>query len=425
MCIHILNILTGIMYMFYGLFTGSLLFKEKIKFNKNYFLAILIYLISFFLRTYYFSSAFNIFFDYIILVILYMLIFRCEMFKILVVSAISYTFYNVGKFIFLLVVNIFNINLSKNLITIIGMIVIFVAFIGLTLLKNRLLRLSGIIRKHKKKHIIIFGILFFNFFISFLAVYADIELNNKLGIDFIIMFMVVGISIYNVKREAETKSLVKFYEEMCEYSKINEELVMDYRMAVHENKNKLIIIKNMLKGEKKDLVKYVDSLIDEKINIKNSFLSDLKSIPLPGVKNFINYKLMRMRDLGAHIELVISEDIEHIDITSLNIEQQKDLYTVLGVILDNMIESLQEQNDKLVSIHMYLDNDSLHCEFVNSFLGKMDLEKIKLVGYSTKGKERGVGLSLVDNIVKTNDWIEVKSEIIDKFFIQHVYIIYN
>ena len=219
------------------------------------------------------------------------------------------------------------------------------------------------------------------------------------------------------------ESLTKHYQEIFEYSKANGELLASYKMQVHENKNRLLMIKGLLDGSKKDAKKYIDSLlkeINENKTNTNYWLAELRYIPLAGVRNFINYKLAKLKEKNAEIEVFVSSELEKIDTSSLDEKEYNELTTILGVILDNMIESINEDKDKLISINIYIEDNMIHGEFVNSFSGKIELDRLNEIGYTTKGAQHGVGLPLVAKIVKLNDRFECNPKIIDNFFIQHL-----
>ena len=71
---------------------------------------------------------------------------------------------------------------------------------------------------------------------------------------------------------------------------------------------------------------------------------------------------------------------------------------------------------------MYIENNTINCDFVNSFSTKIDLDRLNEIGYTTKGPKHGVGLSLVARIIKSNNRFECKPEVMDNFFIQHLII---
>ncbi|MDO4996371.1 MAG: GHKL domain-containing protein, partial [Bacilli bacterium] len=216
-------------------------------------------------------------------------------------------------------------------------------------------------------------------------------------------------------------SLDKHYNDLYEYSKLSEEVNYDYRVKLHENKNQLLLIDSMI-NDKSKLKEYINYLLEQhKVDINNNYLCLIKSIPIPGIKNFINYKLVELKSIGAIIEVFVSDEIKDININYSD-KDYNDISTTLGVILDNIIDSVKVQKKKLVSLNIYIEDEKLHFQCANSYDGKIDIDKIFKKGYSTKGNYRGVGLSLVKDIIDNNDIIDCKPLVIDNFFMQDIII---
>ena len=239
------------------------------------------------------------------------------------------------------------------------------------------------------------------------------------------IFTMTVIGIFNISSEMKMENLNKHYQEMFEYSKANAELLTKYKMQVHENKNKLLMIDGLLEGPKREVKKYVKTILNEmkdNQNITNYWLSELKYIPLPGVRNFINYKLTQLKQLGSEIEIFVSSELETLDSFSFNEKEYNELSTILGVILDNMIESIRVTDNKLVSLNIRLENNTINFDFVNSFSGDIEINRLNEIGYSTKGEQHSVGLSLLSKIIKDSNRFECIPEVMDNFFIQHLII---
>ena len=107
-------------------------------------------------------------------------------------------------------------------------------------------------------------------------------------------------------------------------------------------------------------------------------------------------------------------------IPPIKIKLNVDDYNKLVQVLDNMIDSISETNDRLVSINIYIEDEKIHGEFVNSFSGRIDLSRLNEIGYSTKGEQHGVGLPLVAKIIQSNNRFACDTQIMDNFFIQHI-----
>ena len=148
---------------------------------------------------------------------------------------------------------------------------------------------------------------------------------------------------------------------------------------------------------------------------------DIKNIPIPGIKGLINYKLLKMKELNIEIEVYVSEEVATLNQNHLDIKEKNNLYTILGVILDNAIEASIESKERMISLQFFKDNDDINIILANTFKS-INLDQLEEKGYSSKGKNRGIGLYLVKEILKHSKNIEKETSIINNFFVQKIII---
>ena len=218
------------------------------------------------------------------------------------------------------------------------------------------------------------------------------------------------------KNAAWGKRLIELYE----YAKESDAVITEYRMALHESNNTLLAIKGMLGGDVDEIRDYVDNAIKKRRNItvpKDNF-GALNYIPVPSIRYFLSGKICAIKDIGSSVELFISPEVVKIKDYVGMVDCWNDLYIVLGVVLDNVINSLKEAPDKLCSIQMYLESNILHFEFANTFNDTANVRKIAKTGYKTKNVNHGVGLSLVDEVLKKKKYYSLETDIVDNFFVQ-------
>lgn len=221
-------------------------------------------------------------------------------------------------------------------------------------------------------------------------------------------------------QEKKVASWGKCLIELYEYAKESDAVITEYRMALHESNNTLLSIKGMLGGNVDDIKNYVDNAIKKRRNItvsKDNYGS-LNYIPVPSIRFFLSDKICAIKDIGSNVELFISPEIVKIKDYVGMTDCWNDLYIVLGVVLDNLINSLRKAPNKLCSIQMYLENTVLHFEFANTFNDTTDVRKIAKTGYKTKKVNHGVGLSLVDEVLRKKKYYCLETDIVDNFFVQ-------
>ena len=208
---------------------------------------------------------------------------------------------------------------------------------------------------------------------------------------------------------------------MVEYSEFTEGLLTEYKSFVHEYKNKLLIIKSLTDKKNKELQKYIDTFLEEKVVNHYRWLSELKNIPIAGAKGLINFKLLQMKELKIDVEIYISEEIAKIKDDFLTSKEKNDLYTLLGIILDNAIEASLESNEKMISLHFYKEKETIVFLLANTFK-HIALDRMEEKGFSSKGDNRGMGLYIFQNIIKYSDTFSKETSVIDNFFVQKILI---
>jgi two-component system sensor histidine kinase AgrC len=240
-------------------------------------------------------------------------------------------------------------------------------------------------------------------------------------IDLLLVFIVFNLALIIFDEKNKTENYIKNHQKIVEYSEFTEGLLTEYKSFIHEYKNKLIIIKDLATPRNKELHSYIDSILNVKASEKYNYLMDIKNIPIQGIKGLINYKLIKMKELNINAEVYVSESVATLKNSSMDIKEKNNLYTILGVILDNAIEASLESEDKMVSLQFFKEDNDINIILANTFKN-VNLDCLEEKGFSTKGENRGIGLYLVKEIVKHSDCIKKETSIINNFFVQKIII---
>ena len=429
--IIIISLLNSLLFAGYCYLVSFLILQKKSTNLKSVLLALIPFLLMYYCILCLLESTYTIFFSGLVAFFFIKIIFRESIYISLFISIIIHAFRIVSKILILTILNdktMLLINTYKTLnwtVLYVDTLALIIATIFILILKKQLVKLIKYAGGLKRKKLLLLITIYIHFIIIYLYQPPHSCCALQTVTDMLVIFTITGIGIFNISSEMKMEILNKHYLEMFEYSKANAELLTKYKMQVHENRNKLLMINGLLDGPKKDLKKYLNTILSEmrdNQNITNYWLSELKYIPMPGVRNFINYKLSQLKQLGSEIEIFVSSELEDIDVSSFSEKEYNELSTILGVILDNMIESIRETDEKLVSLNIRLENNTINFDFVNSFTGNVEIDRLNEIGYTTKGEDHGVGLSLLSKIIKNSSKFECKPEIMDNFFIQHLII---
>lgn len=424
-----LSLINSLIYVLYGYFVGKYIFNKKLKTTFQVVLAFVLYFILFYFIIFMLQPAYSIFLGTIMLIPLIKFLFDYELLNIISLSLIAYII--TASIELLLIVtssrsiidsicSFNNYNTSKLIINILSIVF---SFILIFFLKNIIKRIVNYIYNSKYNVPILLSLFIFCLILSMIIRFSDLVFSFDMMFDCIIILLLVTSIIFSIDRNSKLVSLSNYYNEIYEYSKLYEELNYDYRMKLHENKNQLLLIRGMTRKNNKKLNIFLDRLLDLNDElIDNYYLSDLSFIPFPGMKNLINNKLMELNKKGASIEVFVSDDLNNYNFSFICNKDYHDLSILLGVILDNMIDEVNISNKKLISLNVYIEDNLLHMSFANSIDRNINIDKIYKKGYSSKGNNRGVGLTLVSDVIKNSEILDCKSNIVYDFFIQDIII---
>lgn len=193
-------------------------------------------------------------------------------------------------------------------------------------------------------------------------------------------------SIKHRKIEAYQKNLLKTH-----YNEV-ENMYREMRTFRHNYRNHLQVMKSFAAAsDLESILSYLDELDEE--------LSSLESPIKTG--NKITDAIM-----SSKISLARSQNIEvicdaHVAI-ALRISEL-DLCTIIGNLFDNAIEACLKlpKQQRMIRIYIDMKNTHLYISFTNTTAQKKQ-QKINGIFASTKGGNRGLGLSSIDRLVKSH-----------------------
>lgn len=257
----------------------------------------------------------------------------------------------------------------------------------------------SIINKLKKRKIVILTLLCVLSLSSLLLVYnSGRQVDYNIAIQFLIG--VIGLSVVTVwwiNAENESRHKTKELQMYESYSQAFEDAIKTIRVRQHEFENHINAIKclHYTIKDRDELIsaqeKYCEKVLEE--NSINKLLSlNLEPILI----GFLYSKIMEAQSKG----ICTTYDI-HFD----NVIQKIELYElieILGILIDNAIEALEEISENKHIILRLTEDDSFSIEVANisRVYKNSEIEKFCVYGFSTKDNKRGVGLSRVKEITK-------------------------
>jgi ATP-binding region ATPase domain protein len=359
----------------------------------------------------------------------YKIIFKKELSKVLVASLILYLCLCASEVVIAIIASIvlatFHESLAflKNTIFI-NTIISLTEILIISLSKQKLIPYVKNSKLNRKSSLIIILVLS----VTLALLIFKIPINKwKFNTEFIItmlillFFCIIGLII--VKQNSDIQKTTSMYQKLVDYSDITNGLLEDYRVVSHEQKNQLLVIRSMLDDNSpKELVEYVDGLLDKKVGFKYEWIGELNHLPLSGLKGLINYKLIEAHTIDININISISKDVNNSNLNRMSTTQKDELYSIMGVYLDNAIQAAKESNKKEVSLEIYKENEKIVIIIANTYNGKIEMEKLDNYGYTTKGKNHGVGLHLVKKIIENEVIYSQLRSLFEDYYVQKLII---
>ena len=207
-------------------------------------------------------------------------------------------------------------------------------------------------------------------------------------------------------------------ETLKNYTETIENLLDEMQKSRHDYKNMILSIQDFVVEKRFDeLEEYFKEEIIKSENIerasKNIYMAT-KQIKNLSLKSLINAKLNEAISNGVKVEITIFAEI---DIKSVII---LDLCRIIGNLLDNAYDAATMSTDKIISLIMLKNDNQYSITLCNSFDGDVDMSKVWRKGYSSKGKNRGQGLSIVKKLIEQHPNILLNTEIKNNLFVQDI-----
>ncbi len=418
----------AILIMF--LFTSLLNIKPN---NKQKITYISISIITSLISMYLIPNPFNVFFNNIIMFILFYTIFKFSILKSFITMILSIMIFAlIGTLTLNPYLTLLNIN-STQLDTIpickftYLLIMYLIVFVIATIIKNRKYTfqlLEDIDPKNK-------CIIYINLFLGTLTLitqaiitfyYIDVLPNIITFLSFISLLAYFSISIYSFTRMMKLTLTTRKLQSAEEYNNTLRILHDNVRGFKHDFDNIVTTIGGFIRtNDMEGLKKYYLQLEDDCQRVNNLYILNPEVVNNDGIYNLLTKKYYEAdsKDIKVNITFLL-------DLSKLNMKIYE-FARILGILLDNAIEASSECEEKLINLTFREDSKNSRQLIIveNTYKNKdVDTEKIFEKGVSGKDEHSGLGLWEVRKIVKKNKNINLFTTKNEKFFIQQLEIYY-
>lgn len=227
---------------------------------------------------------------------------------------------------------------------------------------------------------------------------------NVVLITFIFFVAIIMMSTYSLsqQKQVEAEYKDKSQNELEIYIKQLENAYEEMRSFRHDHLNLLHTLMGYVNEKSTEgLKKYLTGTLDYAKSVMDKLdfsMDSLKFIHLPELKGLLSVKIAYALSQNIEVELDI---VDHVNEIPIN---RTDLCRLVGIILDNAIEELLNQNYayKSLKFGIIVDGNEFLIICTNTNNTPTTVEKIFDRGFTTKGSGRGLGLYNLKQICKEN-----------------------
>ena len=242
------------------------------------------------------------------------------------------------------------------------------------------------------------------------------------GLIFILLCTYITVSVLkNIKLETNNKIESAKLEQQKKYILTLEKNNNEIRKFKHDFNNIILGLDGYINNDdfdKEKLKKYFNSTImnyNNNIELNDIVIAKLNSIKVSSLKSLITNKVLVAQNNNIDIDINIEGEI--IDFYT----DEMQLSRILGILLDNAIEAaLEVTDDKKIEMNIIQIDKTTDIQISNTFnnIGT-PITDFNKKGFSTKGTNRGLGLSSAHEIANKLNML-LNTEIDGNSFIQNL-----
>lgn len=263
---------------------------------------------------------------------------------------------------------------------------------------------------------------------NFISIYSILDSKNFLLyylasstiLIFFLIFILISSSLLKnlhikIDLEAEKQKL----EQQKKYIESLEKNNNEIRKFKHDFNNIILGLEGYITSNEVDNIKLRDYFYNNikdfntKIELDNIVLSHLNNIKVPSIKNLLTNKIISAQNNDFKVNICVDDEIDNFYVNEMQLSR------ILGIFLDNSLEAgLELENNRFIELIILKANKTIVIQITNTFYNTdLDIDKINESGYSTKGENRGIGLSSADDIISKQNMI-LNTRIEDNLFKQ-------
>ena len=242
------------------------------------------------------------------------------------------------------------------------------------------------------------------------------------GLIFILLCTYITVSVLkNIKLETNNKIESAKLEQQKKYILDLEKKNNEIRKFKHDFNNIILGLDGYINNDdfnKEKLKKYFNSTImtfNNNIELNDIVIAKLNSIKVSSLKSLITNKVLVAQNNNIDVDINIQSEIHDFYTDEMQLSR------ILGILLDNAIEaSLELTDDKKIEMNIIQIDKTTDIQISNTFNNTgTPITDFNKEGFSTKGTNRGLGLSSAHEIANKLNML-LNTEIDGNTFIQNL-----
>lgn len=278
----------------------------------------------------------------------------------------------------------------------------------------------------KRYYIIISFVLAIAFIYFYIISQTNLQESNSLKFYAIIFVSVIvllslvilllsAFALREMKYKRKLQEIEAYYEYTLRIDSINNEM----RKFRHDYVNILTTLSDYIReDDMPGLRKYFDEHIvpmKDKLKTRSIKMNGIEKLKVREIKGLITTKIIQAQEKRIPISIEVPDEIDRISMNTVELSR------IIGIIVDNAIEASENLEEPLINI-AFIDNDE-SVTFIVMNKCSDDIPKIHELfeqGFSTKGDNRGLGLSTLKELTDSNENVLLDTVIENGYFVQKV-----
>ena len=265
-------------------------------------------------------------------------------------------------------------------------------------------------------NLLLFISVFILVFYNFLSINSVMESNNiplyYMSISvitfFFILFILISSSLLkNLHIKIEVEAEKQKLEQQKKYIESLEKNNNEIRKFKHDFNNIILGLEGYITSNEVNNIKLRDYFynniknLNTKIELDNIVLSHLNNIKVPSIKNLLTNKIISAQNNDFKVNISVEDEIDNFYVNEMQLSR------ILGIFLDNSLEAgLELDNNRFLELIILKVNKTIVIQITNTFKNtNLDIDQINESGYSSKGENRGIGLSSANDIISKHNMI--------------------